>query len=133
MRQSETLDRGSASPKAKRRVDVRLGARAVLGASKIASREMGAERPDDGVKVAEAAPGEGRPETKDARSAPRAIESAGCRPGCCCTTTTTDRRCDRSTDDPQTQEHTMRRRKKESKESNASTCYTYVLTDVYLI
>ena len=44
-----------------------LGALAVLGASKIASREMGAERPDDGVKVAEAAPGEGRPETKDAR------------------------------------------------------------------
>jgi len=34
---------------------------------------MGAERPDDGVKVAEAAPGEGRPETKDARSAPRAM------------------------------------------------------------
>jgi hypothetical protein len=62
VRQSETLDR-----------DVRLGARAVLGASKIASREMGAERPDDGVKVAEAAPGEGRPETKDARSAPRAM------------------------------------------------------------
>jgi hypothetical protein len=66
VRQSETLDRGSA-------IDVRLGARAVLGASKIASREMGAERPDDGVKVAEAAPGEGRPETKDARSAPRAM------------------------------------------------------------
>ena len=34
---------------------------------------MGAERPDDGVKVAEAAPGEGRPETKDARSALRAM------------------------------------------------------------
>ena len=34
---------------------------------------MGAERPEDGVKVAEAAPGEGRPVAKDARAAPRAM------------------------------------------------------------
>ena len=34
---------------------------------------MGAERPEDGVKVAGAASGEGRPGAKDARAAPRAM------------------------------------------------------------